>query len=186
MKFKEMERVHFKDHQEMSDFMITSAQDGLYVVAVLYYDDAIKVLRGLLQDPDVVAEALEIAPDMYKGYEKEYYISIDENMYVSAEPAYYKDRYLEADAELTLLEGNVSSEILGSVDFDTCVEVSIGFNDSFAYEEDYFDGCCACCKYCDKGSSNSVLNDLEYIENPKGDKVRATMGVDTFLEYFFG
>lgn len=188
-----MERKFFKNHKELADFMFRTSQDGLYTVAVLFYDDAMHVTRELLGNKETIPEAIEIKPQEYNGYDREYYVSITEDMIVSAEPAYCSNRYLRADADLTLLDGSISAEIINYVDSDSCIEVAIGFDDGFEYEDelgteddDWEERCQNNCCLRRNNNVSPMFDELEYIEAKKGNKIRATMGVDTFLEYFFG
>lgn len=121
-----MERAIFKDCSELGEYMIDRAQDGHYVVAALYYDNAIKLLRELLLYEDVEAEYIDIKPIESNGYEKEYYVSITEDMIVSVEPAFVYGRYLDAHADLTLVDNEANSKIISEIDPIKCREIYIG------------------------------------------------------------
>ena len=57
-----MRRNFFDNHEELCEYMIDKAQDGMYSVAVLFYDDAIKLIREMMMYDDIEIEALEIKP----------------------------------------------------------------------------------------------------------------------------
>lgn len=120
-----MKRSFFKNYEELSDYMIDKAQDGLYTVAVLFYNDAINLLRELMRCDDVEIEALDIKPEEYNRYSKEYYVSMADDMIVSVEPAYVCGRYLDAEADLILIDGDASSAIIKNLHDDKCCEIYI-------------------------------------------------------------
>lgn len=124
-----MRRTLFDDYEELSDYMIDKAQDGFYTVAVLFYDDALGLLRELMRYDDVKTEVLDIEPKEYDGYDKEYYVSLADDMVVSVEPAYSDGRYLSAEADITLIHGDASSAIIKNIPDDKCLEIYIGISD---------------------------------------------------------
>lgn len=183
MRTKTMKAEYFRNHEKLSDYMIKQAENGFYTVAALFYDDAMKLVRELLRYDDVVVEALEILPEEYNGYDKEYYVSVTEDLIVSAEPAYRDGKYLYADGEITLLEGSISSEILKYVGIQSSIEITIGNSYDYEYEDDDLcDECCHCLGECD----DDEFYDVEYFETPNGNVARITADADTFLSHLFG
>lgn len=125
-----MRRNFFEDYEELGSYMIDKAQDGFYTVAVLFYYDALSLLRELMRYNDVEVEALDIKPGEYDGYDKEYYVSLADDMVVSVEPAYVSDRYLNAEADLTLIDGKASSAIIKDLNENKYYEIYIGVSDN--------------------------------------------------------
>lgn len=105
--------------------MIKKAKDGVYTVAVLFYYDAIELIRDLMKNSEITVEAVEIVPPEYNNYDKEYYVSLTGDMYVSAEPAYVDGRYLTTDANLTLIDGEAKYEIIKDLPDINCREIYI-------------------------------------------------------------
>lgn len=132
-----MRRYYFKNYEELSDYMIDKAQDGFYTVAVLFYDDALELLRELMFHNDIEFEALDIKPEQYDGYNKEYYISLTDDMVVSVEPAYVGNRYLVAEADLTLIDGNANSAIIKNLPSTKCCEIYIDSAKDCNFVTDY-------------------------------------------------
>lgn len=118
-----MRRDYFKDYEELSNYMVDKAQDGFYTVTVLFYNDALKLLRELVRYDDIEVEALNIQPEEYDGYDKEYYVSLADDMVVSVEPAYVCGRYLNTEADLTLIIGDASSSIIKDIPENKCHEI---------------------------------------------------------------
>ena len=148
-----MRRNFFGNHKELSDYMIDKAQDGLYTVAVLFYDDALCLLRKLMRYDNVEIEALDIKPEEYDGYSKEYYVSLTDDMVASVEPAYVGSRYLNAEADLTLIDGDANSAIIKNLPKNKCHEICVGITEdemgNYVFKPD-----------CDDDEKNDKLDDI--------------------------
>lgn len=129
-----MRKQYFKNCEELSNYMVDKAQNGYYTVAVLFYNNAIDLLCELMRYDDINIESIDIQPVEYKGYGKEYYVSIADDMIVSVEPAFVGGRYLNAEADLTLINGDASSTIIKDISDNKCREIYIGIFDD---EENY-------------------------------------------------
>ena len=124
-----MKRDVFGTYEELSDYMIDKAQNGVYTVAVLFHDDAIELLRQFMRYDDTEVSILDIEPVDLDGYDKEYYVSIADDMMISVEPAYSDGKYLSTDADLTLIDGDASSAIIVNLPDSKCREIYIGDRD---------------------------------------------------------
>ena len=123
-----MKCKYFDSHRDLADYMYEKAYDDEnYVVSVLFYEDAIKLMRELVKKDDVKVVAVDVAPVEYNGYDKEYYVSLTDDMYLAVEPAYSEtnERYLATDADILLIHGDANSRILGTIDFRRCKEIGI-------------------------------------------------------------
>ena len=132
---------YFKNCEELSDYMVDKAQDGIYTVAVLFYPEAMELVKYLMRYDDIETMALDIKPVEYNGYNKEYYVSLADDMVVSVEPAYNEGRYLDACADLTLIDSNASSSIIINIPKNKYREISIGSCEDtvYCYDEDSLD-----------------------------------------------
>lgn len=153
--FENMEKIIFKNCLELGAFMYNKAKNGYYTVAVLFYNEAKQLLKKLLQYDNTDISLIEINSIEYNGYEKEYYVSIADDMVVSVEPAYKNGIYLNAEADLTLVDNNASSKIICNADHKKCRELYVGCKP----EEDS----CDCCKY------DFLYNNMEFIEDEFGN-----------------
>ena len=120
-----MDRLYFDDYIDMAEYMYDEATDDIYIVAVLYYEDAIQLLRELLSFDDVEISALDIEPSFYNGYDREYYVSLDEYKTLSVEPAYVNDNYLNTDADVLLLGGDVHANAMAGTPVENCYEILV-------------------------------------------------------------
>lgn len=135
-----MKRKVFKTYKSLADTMVSEAQHGNYIVAVLFYDDAKELMRELLKRNEVDFESINIEPEYYGGYAKEYYVSIAEDMIACVEPAICNGDYLSADADITLIDGEASSRIIKDIPEKKCVEIYIGeYIDDILDDEEDFD-----------------------------------------------
>lgn len=125
-----MRRNFFENYEELSEYMVDKAQDGFYTVAVLFYKDALNLLRELMCYDAVEVEALDIHSKEYDGYNKEYYVSLADDMVVSVEPAYVNGRYLDTEADLTLIDGDANSAIIKNLPDNKCHEIYIGISEN--------------------------------------------------------
>lgn len=121
-----MRRNYFENHENLCNYIIDKARDGFYSVAVLFYEDAIKLIRELMFYEDITVESLEIAPPKHNGYDKEYYISLTDDLYASVEPAYVDGRYLNAEADLTLIDSDACYAIIKDLPEKDWYEIYIG------------------------------------------------------------
>ena len=176
-KIKEMDRRHFKTYADLSRYMIETSEEDTFIVATLFYEDAIELMHEILKDGDIVVEAIEIKPEIYNGYNREYYVSLS-GLTLSIEPAYSGNRYLRTDADIMLLEGSVSSEILPYVDIDNCVEISIGINYDYDYEDDIGED------DIDDYEYKIPFDSFRYVDKSDKSKVSVLMDTDVFIKTF--
>lgn len=172
-----MKREYFETHEDLCDYMVDKAQDGIYTVAVLFYEDALQLLRELMQYDDIDIEAIEIKPEEYDGYDKEYYVSLTDDMFASVEPAYVGGRYLSAEADLTLIDGDASSAIIKDVPQQTCCEIYIGVSEDEmeGYDDDY----------CEN-ELDRIFEEAELVKDEYGKVIGMKIDATAFFKYLFG
>jgi len=178
-----MRRNFFEDYEELSDYMIDKAQDGLYTVAVLFYDDALGLLRELMRYDDVEVEALDIKPEEYDGYDKEYYVSLADDMVASVEPAYVGGRYLNAEADLTLIDGGANSAIIKNLPENKCHEIYVGITEDEMEDYDFkLD--------CDDDEKDDTLDDIfesaELLKDKNDNVIGIKIDAESLFKYLFG
>lgn len=176
-----MRRNFFGDYEELSDYMIDKAQDGYYTVAVLFYNEALGLLRELMSYDDIELEALDIKPEEYDGYDKEYYVSLADDMVASVEPAYVDGRYLNAEADLTLIDGDASSAIIKNIPENKCREIYIGIS------EDEMEGYDFDSIYDDEDDElDEVFENAELLKNKSDNIIGIKIDAESLFKYLFG
>lgn len=124
-----LRRLFFDTHEEVSEYMVSMAKDGKCVEAVVYYDEAIKLIRDFAQFDNVEFEAISVKPYDFMGYDKEYLVYLASDMVLSVEPAKMNGVYLNSEADIHLIDADASSSILKSLLGGEQIEMYIGEND---------------------------------------------------------
>ncbi len=173
-----MRRYHFEDYKKLSDYIVENAQNGFYTVTVLFYDDALALLRELIRYKDVNIEALDIKPVEYDGYDKEYYVSLADDMVASVEPAYVGDRYLNAEADLTLIVGDASSAIIKNLPANKCREIYIGNADDETEDYNYVPDCSN-----NNNNFDRLFENAELLKDKDDKIIGIQMDVESLFKY---
>ena len=121
-----MERLYFENYETLSEYMLEMAESGEHIVAALFYADALKLLRELMIFEEVEPIGIEIEPEDYSGYDREYYVSVNEDLQIDIEKAYRNDRYLFTDPDILLAYGEVHSALLKDIPDRQCKEIYVG------------------------------------------------------------
>lgn len=150
-----MKKFIIDDLLEVAEAMYDEIVDNKKndVLFVGFYDEAIAVIKELMMYEEVIPHSLEIHPEEWDLYSKEYYVALDDNMELWCLPAMYEDRYLMHDVDITFIMGECSSTILKTIRTDETVEVSLEEEDA-----DVCYGECCCCKCNDKDNSEHSVN----------------------------
>lgn len=124
-----MKRIAFAQIGDLAEYMINRVDDKEYIVATLFFDDAVELMRSLLLYDEVRVGTIEISDIEYDGYTGEYYVSLMDDYTLCVERALSDDKYLKTDAALLLLDGDVKYAIVEANDASECVEIAIGDDD---------------------------------------------------------
>ena len=135
-----MDRINFKNFKKLADYMIDKAYDCSYVAAVLYYNDAKNLVRELMSREDVDFDMIEMSNPDFAGYDREYYVSLSYDYYssnedcnrviiASCERAYNGEKYLRAEADVTLVHSDAHSSILSTINDNKFREFCVGEDD---------------------------------------------------------
>lgn len=121
-----MKSITFNDIKSLADYMIVqSTKHKLYIVATVFYDDAIELIKHILKDDDIKISILDISPFNFNGYNREYYVSISEDYKFAVEPAFSEGRYLDTMADVMLIDGDARYNIVKKNKDSECVELII-------------------------------------------------------------
>lgn len=124
-----MRRLFFDTHEDVSEYMVSMAKDGKCIEAVVYYDEAMSLIRDFAQFEDVEFEALSIEPYDYDRYDKEFYVYLDSDMVLSVEPTKMDGVYLNSEADIHLVDADASSSILKALWGGEQIEMYIGVDE---------------------------------------------------------
>ena len=163
-----MERIAFAQIADLSEYMINRVEDKEYIVAALFFDDAVELMKNLLLYEEVQVGSIDIADFEYDGYTGEYYVSLLGDYTLCVERALSSEKYLKTDAALILLDGDVKQAIVEANDESECIEISIG-------EDEYIECNCNNC-YAQEMTSDNIEITLELSFEDV---------IDTLLDYWF-
>lgn len=124
-----MERIAFAQIGDLAEYMINRVEDKEYIVAALFFDEAVELMRSLLLYEEVQVGTIEISNFEYDGYTDEYYVSLMDDYTLCVERALSNEKYLGTDAALLLLDGDVKYAIVEANERSECVEIVIGEDD---------------------------------------------------------
>lgn len=124
-----MRKIYLKSHEDLAYYMITKACEGDFVVAALYYDDTVKLIEEIIKTGVINISAIEVEPEYYRDYCKEYYITLnrygdDDVVELDVEPAYVDGRYLGTDADLFIVDEYANYNIVKDNIENSCVDFS--------------------------------------------------------------
>lgn len=131
-----MEILFFNDYKDIGEYMYNKAILGHNTTATLFFDDAIGLMRYLLQYDSIDIGGIDIASMECNGYSKEYYVTLSEDLTLDVEKAWHVDKYLMTEPDIMLIDGNASSTIIKDISKDNCKEIYIG---SSRNEDDFLD-----------------------------------------------
>ena len=142
-----MKRFLIEDLGEVACAMYDSIVDDKLndVMFVGYYEDVVFIIKELLMFDDILPYDIELEPVETGCYDKEYYLTLDEELNIWCSKAYDSEyegySYIETDR--LFIADDYNSAILKEIgcDKDSMYEVSY---DTFGDEE--CDGNCACCQ----------------------------------------
>lgn len=127
-----MERIIVKNMSSLAQRMHDNAKGGDWAYAVLFYDDAIALMRSLVSYEDVSPYSLEIADPSFDGYNMEYYVVLDDDMMLWIETAasIQSNEYKGFYADVLYLDGGASYSIVKKNDYTDCkcYELSIDYD----------------------------------------------------------
>lgn len=137
-----MDCLYISDLYELAEYMTYCIEDKSEVVAVLFFEDAKELMRIFLSDYQMDVGLIDITNVEYDGYEGEYYISLSSDGMLSVEPAWGEDMYLQTCADLLLIDGDASSDIVLRNIGSECKELC------FTEYDDEDEECCDCHSEC--------------------------------------
>lgn len=104
-----MEILRYESIEDFGDLLYEiAAEEKATATAVLFYKEARELMKWLLQFDDVKIGCLDLADG---GYEKEYYVTLDDDMFLYVETAYDDSGYQTVDTEAIFLDGDASAKI---------------------------------------------------------------------------
>ena len=162
-----MRKIVFNSYAELVDNMMDVANDGGTAYAICFFDDAKAVVKELLSREETDIGGIEISEPCYRGYNKEYYISVDGDFLVDVEPAWHDKNehndagYLWYDCEAVYVVGDANSASIKHMDKSKCFEIE------FNLDKD--------------GSLDDLLSIAQVIHDEDGNVLGFAINLETLL-----
>ena len=175
-----MKKITINSIEELAEIMHDDAHDGNCVTAILFYDEAIKLMRELMSYDCIIPESFEISPVDFNGYDKEYFVQLGNDMMLAVEKAWRENIPLYCLGDISYIDRNVSDAVKDKNEA-FCVYVD--------FDSDINDDNCECdlcddCIYDDK--LDKLIASAKVVKDKDGDIVEYKFDLDLFLDYLFG
>jgi hypothetical protein len=123
-----MERIIIEDIYDVAEMMYGNATDGNETTFIGLYDDVAEVLRVLpiCCDDGIDFIRIDLEPVELDGYDREYYVSLNEDMELWCCKAYDYEHecYLFDETDVLYIADDCNSKILERIDYEHAVEVT--------------------------------------------------------------
>lgn len=166
-----MEMIYFTDYAELGKYLYNLATEYKTASAVLFKKDIIGLLRWLMEYNEIELSHIEIKDEFVDSYSKEYYLTIDNDLFVTIKPVYDEDTdsIIPCYSDIVLFDSEVSSKI--AIENEHCEQIEISIAESD--EENICGDCCYDCGNCPKviasQAISNALNFIDYIFNHYND-----------------
>lgn len=157
-----MDRILIENMSDVAEIMRGKILDDYEDVEFIgKYEDCSWLIKELLSLFDASAYQIFIQPPDWDGYDKEYLVTLDEDMNVWCEKAYQEEyeRYLHMYADCAFVADDCNSALLKNVECDEIYEVSYDLDDEFVDE-----GCDGDCEHCGLREAESDNNNDDHYE----------------------
>lgn len=169
-----MQRLFIKDISEIAEFMYEkicgSCEEATFIGL---YDDAVDVIKELANMEETYIYQVEIEPEDWDGYDKEYIVTLGSDFSIWCEKAFRCEtgNYISGMYDCVIIADDCSKDTLCEVDDDFIYVASYDLNGKMPEDIDEdvseCDGSCECCK-CHKTSEESDAND-EFMIDSSGE-----------------
>ena len=151
-----MRKIVIEDLSDVAYIMYKKVQEDecIDTTFVGFYEDAVAVIKNLLMYDDVNIFNIDLTSEMIDGYDREFYVSLDDEMNIWCSKAYdvEDERYIYSETDCLLIADDCKSTILKYIGYDeaNAYEVSYDLDD----ETCECDGNCACCDLSDNNQES--------------------------------
>ena len=122
--------VTFDDAAELAAVMCLASDDGECYVAAALYEDAADLLKELLSIDGTNIDFIELEPYEFSHYDKEFYIAVlPDTRAICCEKAYVDGAYSYTDADILLVQEDVSSKLIQNIDDEHYLIYNTGYED---------------------------------------------------------
>ena len=145
-----MKRLFINDISEIAEFMYGKVCGACEEASFIgLYDDAVDLLKELAHMEESYIYQVEIEPEDWDGYDKEYLITLDADFNIWCEKAFRQEtgKYISGMYDCVIIADDCSRDSLCEVDDDCIYVASYNLNNKMSDEDiEGCDGNCECCK----------------------------------------
>lgn len=167
-----MKRLFIEDAADIAKFMYTKVCGSCEEVTFIgLYEDAIDVLKALLMIEEAAPYQISIEPEEWDWYDKEFMVTLDDNLDVWCEKAYRVEsgHYVKCLVDCVLIADDCNEEVLEDAETDEIYEVSYNLNEKMSDEDDECDGDCAHCNLAEEDVDSD--EDFEECDNDDNEEL---------------
>lgn len=168
-----MDKIIIEDMCDVAEMMVNEVGEGNEATFIGLYYDVSELIRELIiaAEGEIDIERIDLEPEIFDGYDKEYYVSLNKNCELWCCKAYCSEigHYLFDETGVVFIADDCNSKILEFVDYDKIFEV--GFED----EEPECNGDCENCQ-------NNIPDRHEVITRVATDKSGKLRGFERSWE----
>lgn len=112
-----MKDFEIKDYSALAEVLLEDVRRNKKSTAILFYDEAIEVIKALASKPNITLTSINIDPPDWGNYTKEYMIDIGDGYELFVEPAwrdkseYNEAGYVNVDAECVYIDSRADEKI---------------------------------------------------------------------------
>lgn len=128
---KSIDVIHVEDYDKLSNLMYELAYEGFVVCCVMSHTKAFELLKEIAVYDDIQLGSIQLQNEDYSGYDREYYVTLDSDMYLDIAPAWYKgdDKhsagYSYNEADVYFFDGDAHASAMESYQGNICYELHI-------------------------------------------------------------
>ena len=176
-----MKKIKLDNITELAEIMHEDVHDGNCVAAILFYDEAIELMRELLCYDCVIPESFEISPEDWNGYGQEYFVQLGDDMMLAVEPACHDGIYYTCGADYLYVDHHADSDVLDRLD-GACFLIDMGKEDcDFKYHDQ-----CKTNVETDDNKLDKLISTAKVTRDDDGITKRYELDLDLLLDYLFG
>lgn len=135
-----MIKIPFCGIDDVANFIYyLASEQNKTIYTVLFYDEAKKLVQELLRIEGTEIDSIELLEPTYDGYDKEYYIALDNDLEISVEKAYHNNIYYRFgdDNTVVLLHGNANPKIVEAASYSNLFQIELCKPEEEGSEEDF-------------------------------------------------
>lgn len=134
---KPIDIIQVEDYKKLSSLIYRIADKGFVVCCVLSYEKAFELLKEIAMYSDnIQLGSIQLQNEDYSGYNREYYVTLDSDMYLDIAPAWNKGNdkhpaeYSYNEADVYFFDSDAHASVMEAYQENACYELHIAYDKS--------------------------------------------------------